>query len=68
MKKRPNHCMVKKMLVTAGVDFSKNFFVLPASTVGLIVDGAKLAGYRKSKQAPGSRGRMYYQLLQRKSC
>ena len=68
MAKKASHCEVKRELQQAGVDFSANFHALPSSTVGLIVDGAQRARYRKSKNAPGSRGRMYFQLLQRKGC
>jgi len=69
MKRRKTpHCEVKKILERQGVDFRKNFYVLPSSDVSLIVEGARKAGYRKRRDAPGSTGRMYFQLLQRKDC
>jgi hypothetical protein len=67
-RRKLTHCTVKDYLRAQGIDFSRDFFVLPSRDVGLIVDGAKAAGYRKSKNAPGSTGRMYFSLLQRKSC
>lgn len=66
-RKRPtrmNHCDVKQLLVQEGLDFSKDFFVLKRSEVDLVLDAAKLTGYHKRKDAPGSRARMYYGLLQ----
>jgi len=68
-KKRISHCDAKAMLQKDGIDFSRDFHELPSSDVSRIVDAARSSGYRKSKTAPGSRGRMYYQLLQRqRSC
>ncbi len=55
----------KALLIAAGVDFRKDFHALDSSTVSLIADTAKLAGYRKSKGAPGSTARMYFQYLDR---
>jgi len=66
-KRQMDHCDAKELLRKQGIDFRKDFFVLPASDVGLIVDAARATGYRKRRDAPGSRGRMYYQFLQR-SC
>jgi hypothetical protein len=68
MKRKMNHCEVKSWLRDQGISFRRDFFEMASSDVGLIVDGAKKAGYRKSKNAPGSTGRMYFQLLKRKSC
>lgn len=67
-RKKPTHCEIKRELRDEGVDFREDFFALRGDTVGLIVNGAKRAGYRKSKNAPGSLGRMYFQLLRKKSC
>lgn len=67
-RKKMDHCQAKDWLGTQGVDFHKDFFVLPPSDVSRIVEAAQKTGYRKSPNAPGSRGRMYYQLLQRKRC
>ena len=45
--------------------FSRDFFVLPREDVDRLVAWAKATRYQKSRGAPGSRGRMYYQYLQR---
>ncbi len=63
------HCDAKRWLERQGVDTRKDFFELPGHDVGLVVEAAKRTGYRKSKYAPGSTGRMYFQLLKRqKGC
>lgn len=68
-KKKISHCDAKAMLQKQGIDFSQDFHALRSGDVSQIVDAARASGYRKSKTAPGSRGRMYYQLLQRqRSC
>jgi hypothetical protein len=67
-RKKLTHCEAKERLRQRGIDFRQDFFVLRSSEVELIVEAAKATGYRKSKGAPGSRGRMYYGLLQRKRC
>lgn len=52
-----------------GVTFKEDFHALRRSAVDALVSWAKATGYRKSASAPGSRARMYYQLLQRtRSC
>lgn len=53
----------KAILVADGVDFDRDFHALSSAHVAWIVDVAKLAGYRKSKNAPGSTARMYFQYL-----
>lgn len=53
------------MLVAAGVDFRKDFHAQGSSAVAMILHAAELAGYRKSKNAPGSTARMFYQYLDR---
>lgn len=57
----------KRLLMVAGVDFSRDFHE-HASTAHAdeLVTLAKLSGYRKSKTAPGSTGRAFYEHLQRK--
>ena len=65
MKKR-SHCAAKEWLKAHGINFDQDFHALPSSKVSLIVDEAKATGYRKSKSAPGSRARMYFQYLSRK--
>jgi hypothetical protein len=64
-----SHCEAKTLLKQQGVDLKKDFFELDGHDVGLVVDAAKRTGYRKSRNAPGSTGRMYFSLLQRqKKC
>jgi hypothetical protein len=46
-------------------DAHRNFFTLPSSTVGALVDHAKEHKYRKGKNAPGSTGRMFHGHLTR---
>lgn len=68
-KKKLTHCEAKAMLQKQGIDFRKDVFEQRMSNMLLVVDAARAVGYRKSKNAPGSTGRMYYQLLQRqRSC
>jgi hypothetical protein len=57
----------RAMLEAAGVDFRKDFHALSSADVDLILEAAKLAGYRKSKGAPGSTARMYFQHLEKKA-
>lgn len=64
-KKRLNHREVKALLKLAGINFAKDFHELSSSDATLLAEYAKLAGYRKSKNAPGSTARMYFQLLER---
>ena len=69
MKRKISHCTAKKMLQKAGIDFRKESYELRMSEMAEVVAVAKIAGYHKRKDAPGSRGRMYFQLLQRtKGC
>jgi hypothetical protein len=55
----------KQRLEAAGIDFSRDFHTLPSREVDLVLDAARTAGYRKSKGAPGSTARMYFQYLSR---
>lgn len=55
----------KAMLMADGMDFQEDFHALSSSAVQALADVAKLAGYRKSKNAPGSTVRMFYQYLTR---
>lgn len=55
----------KALLMADGMDFRQDFHALGSSAVQALADVAKLAGYRKSKNAPGSTARMFYQYLSR---
>jgi hypothetical protein len=67
MSKRLPVCESRKLLQARGVDLDKDFFQLHSSDVGIVLDVAKAAGYRKSKNAPGSKARMFYAHLQRRA-
>jgi hypothetical protein len=53
------------ILARVGVQAAEDFHALSTSKVSALVDEARRVGYRKSKSAPGSRGRMFHQYLQR---
>jgi hypothetical protein len=56
----------KRLLESEGIDFSRGYYEsISMSESNRIAEVAKMAGYRKSKNAPGSTGRMYYQYLSR---
>jgi hypothetical protein len=55
----------KQALQNAGVSFGKDYHQLNSTDVGKVLACAKLYGYRKSKNASGSTGRMFFQFLQR---
>jgi len=65
-RKRVPACEAKRLLKARGVDFSKDYFTLRGSEVEIVLDVAKAAGYRKRKDAPGSKARMFYYYLARK--
>jgi len=64
-KPRLSHCEAKAMLERQGINFSKDVFELSTSQLTEVAEISRKTGYRKSKNAPGSTGRMYFQLLQR---
>ena len=64
-RKKINACAAKKLLASR-VDMQQDFFTLSSHDVGIVLDVAKAAGYRKSKNAPGSTARMFYSYLKRK--
>jgi hypothetical protein len=65
-KKKLTHEEAKRLLESEGVDFSRDYHEgVSMSTGNRIAEVAKMAGYRKRKDAPGSTGRMYYQYLRR---
>lgn len=55
----------KQLLKSDGIDFGRDFHELGSQEVQRILEVAKLAGYRKRKDAPGSTARMYFQYLSR---
>lgn len=56
----------KRLLQSEGVDFSRDYHAGVSMSEGSrIAEVAKLAGYKKSKTAPGSTARMYFQYLSR---
>jgi len=67
-RKKIPACEAKRRLETDGINFDADFFELRSSEVNKVLDMAKAARYYKSKNAPGSRARMYYQYLKRSRC
>jgi hypothetical protein len=65
-KRKITACDAKRRLIAEGIDFRQDFHQLRNDDVCKILDAAKAARYHKSKNAPGSRARMYYQYLKRK--
>lgn len=65
MANNDRHYASIDLLRSKGIDFSKDYFELSGSDIGEVLTAAKIARYRKSKNAPGSAARMYYQLLRR---
>lgn len=55
----------KRMAIDAGIDFNQDFHTLSSSKVDTLVELAKKSGYRKSKTSPGSRGRAFFEHLQK---
>ncbi len=54
-------------LQLCGVAIGQDFFTLRAEQVGCLLDEADRSGYRKPKNANGSRGRYFHDLLQRRA-
>ncbi len=65
MSKRITVSEAKQKLQAAGIDFSADFHVLRSDDVGLLLAMARATGYRKAKNAPGSRARMFFAYLAR---
>lgn len=64
-KKKIDRAEARRLLQSDGIDFSRDFFELSSYETQRILEVAKLAGYRKRKDAPGSTARMYFQYLSR---
>ena len=67
-KKKLDHREAKRLLeAEEGIDFTKDVDVTVSSMSkgNRIAEVARLAGYRKRKDAPGSTARMYFQFLAR---
>lgn len=65
-KKKISAQEAKQLLLSDDIDLNKrDYFDLSPSEVGRVLEVAKLVGYRKSKNAPGSTGRMFVQHLRR---
>lgn len=63
---RLSNTEAKRLLESEGIDFSRDYYAgVSTSQSSRIAEVAKMAGYRKSKNAPGSTGRMYFQYLSR---
>jgi len=55
----------KIMAKNEGINFNKDIFELSNSEKNILLEIAKKQGYRKSKNAPGSTARMYFEYLNR---
>ena len=65
-KKKLTHEEAKRLLESEGIDFSRDYYEsVSTSDSARIAEVSKRTGYRKSKNAPGSTGRMYYEYLSR---
>jgi hypothetical protein len=65
-KKKLSHHEAKRLLESEGFDFTRDYHEAVSMSRGnRIAEIAKQAGYRKSKSAPGSTARMYFQYLGR---
>jgi hypothetical protein len=67
VKKKLTHDEARQLLRDAGVNFREDYHALRHSDQLLIADVARMAGYRKRRDAPGSTSRMYFQFLSRMS-
>ncbi len=56
----------RKLLQDAGISLAQDYHQLRSSEVDKVEAVAKLYGYRKSPSAPGSKTRMFFQMLQRR--
>lgn len=57
----------REILERYKIPLGADFHALPPSSVVLLWEYAKLRGYRKSRNAPGSTARMFHAYLQRRS-
>ena len=64
-KKKISPQEAKRLIQSDGIDFGKDFHELSSSEVQRVLEVARLAGYRKRKDAPGSTARMYFKFLTR---
>jgi hypothetical protein len=64
-RKKMSHEDARAMLMNNDVLFDQDFHALSSDAIGRLEQAANATGYRKRKDAPGSKVRMYYQFLQR---
>ena len=65
-KKKLDHHEAKRLLKSEGINFARDYHESVSMSQGnRIAEVAKQTGYRKSKNAPGSTARMYFQYLSR---
>lgn len=57
----------RQVLLGMGIHWDQDFHTLRSEKVDLLVDAAKARGYRKSKNAPGSTARMFFEYLVRQA-
>lgn len=64
MTKKMTKEEARNILRHKGISFKDSFFRLPASKVSVLLEVADTMGYRKPKNANGSRGRYFFAYLQ----
>lgn len=64
-KRKLSHDEAKRLLKSEGIDFSLDSDQLRMSDANRVAEVARMAGYKKRKDAPGSTARMYFQYLSR---
>ena len=60
-----DYLLAAPALKEAGIDITADFSTLPSSAVSVLVEMARKQGYRKPRNANGSRGRYYFAAIQR---
>ena len=63
--KKATKAQIKKMAVTAGINFNEDFHALKSGQVGFLTDLAAMVKYREPKNANGSRTRYFFYYLKR---
>lgn len=63
MSKKANKAAIKATLSAQGIDFTEDFHTLSSYKVELLVEAAKVCGYRKPVNANGSTARYFFQHL-----
>lgn len=65
--KRIDSETARNILWACGVNVGEDFHTLPSSIVSDLLESADRYGYRKPRNANGSRGRYFHDMLQRRA-